>query len=64
MEMRLPAGTSDIEHSHPNEMVYVITGDLPGAAFDQDLMTSDMYLVHPEHPFQRTPELGSSASSL
>lgn len=26
VEMRLPAGTSDIEHSHPNEMVYFITG--------------------------------------
>ena len=26
VEMSLPAGTSDIEHSHPNEMVYFITG--------------------------------------
>ena len=40
-----------------------ILGDSPlGAAFDQDLMTNDMYLVHPEHPFQRTPELLRSAS--
>ena len=26
VEMSLPAGTSDIEHTHPNEMVYFITG--------------------------------------
>lgn len=26
LEMRLPAGTSDIEHSHPHEMVYFVTG--------------------------------------
>jgi len=26
VEMVLPAGTSDVEHSHPNEMVYFITG--------------------------------------
>ena len=26
VEMSLPAGTSDIEHSHPDEMVYFITG--------------------------------------
>ena len=26
VEMTLPAGTSDIEHSHPDEMVYFITG--------------------------------------
>ena len=26
VEMWLPAGTSDIEHSHPDEMVYFITG--------------------------------------
>ena len=26
VEMSLPAGTSDIEHSHPNEMVYFIRG--------------------------------------
>lgn len=26
VEMWLPAGTSDIEHSHPHEMVYFITG--------------------------------------
>ena len=26
VEMWLPAGTSDIEHSHPNEMVYFIKG--------------------------------------
>jgi mannose-6-phosphate isomerase-like protein (cupin superfamily) len=26
VEMLLPPGTSDIEHSHPNEMVYFITG--------------------------------------
>jgi mannose-6-phosphate isomerase-like protein (cupin superfamily) len=26
VEMSLAAGTSDIEHSHPNEMVYFITG--------------------------------------
>lgn len=25
-EMRLPAGSSDVEHSHPDEMVYFITG--------------------------------------
>jgi hypothetical protein len=29
--------------------------DLPrGAAFHQDFMTNDVYVVHPEHPFQRT----------
>ena len=29
--------------------------DLPrGAALYQDFMTNDVYLVHPEHPFQRT----------
>jgi hypothetical protein len=27
-------------------------------------MTTDMYLVHLEHPFQQTPELDSSASPL
>ncbi len=26
VEMSLPAGTTDIEHSHPDEMVYFITG--------------------------------------
>ena len=26
VEMWLPAGTSDIEHSHPHEMVYFIKG--------------------------------------
>lgn len=26
VEMFLPAGTSDIEHSHPNEMVYFLSG--------------------------------------
>lgn len=26
IEMWLPAGTTDIEHSHPNEMVYFISG--------------------------------------
>jgi hypothetical protein len=26
VEMWLPAGTSDIQHSHPNEMVYFIQG--------------------------------------
>jgi mannose-6-phosphate isomerase-like protein (cupin superfamily) len=26
VEMTLPAGTSDITHSHPNEVVYFITG--------------------------------------
>jgi beta-alanine degradation protein BauB len=26
IEMILPAGTTDIEHSHPNEMVYFISG--------------------------------------
>jgi mannose-6-phosphate isomerase-like protein (cupin superfamily) len=26
VEMTLPAGTSDIEHSHPDEMVYFISG--------------------------------------
>lgn len=26
VEMSLPAGTSDIEHSHPNEMVYFVKG--------------------------------------
>ena len=26
VEMSLPAGRSDIEHSHPHEMVYFITG--------------------------------------
>ena len=38
-------------------------GDLPlRLAVDQHLMSNDMYLVHPEHPLQRTPELNSSAS--
>ncbi len=26
LEMTLPAGTSDIEHSHPNETVYFVSG--------------------------------------
>ena len=26
VEMNLPAGTTDTEHSHPNEMVYFISG--------------------------------------
>ncbi len=26
LEMRVPAGTSDIEHSHPSEAVYFVSG--------------------------------------
>ncbi len=26
LEMKIPAGQTDIEHSHPNELVYFITG--------------------------------------
>ena len=26
LEMRLPAGTSDVEHSHPAEIVYFVKG--------------------------------------
>ncbi len=26
LEMRVPAGTSDIQHSHPNETVYFLSG--------------------------------------
>jgi hypothetical protein len=38
-------------------------GHLPlRPAFHQHLVTDDMHLVHPEHPFQRTAELGSPAS--
>ena len=26
LEMRVPAGTSDVEHSHPSEAVYFVSG--------------------------------------
>lgn len=37
LEMRLPPGTSDVEHSHPSELVYFLKGSkvrvhVPGAA--------------------------------
>jgi hypothetical protein len=35
-----------------------------GAAVDQHLMANDMYLVHLEHPLQRTRGAGSSAGPL
>ena len=64
VEMWLPAGTSDIEHSHPNEMVYFITGGkvrihLPGAEA-VELEIPDGYTMKHEPWTHRVENIGTT----
>lgn len=64
VEMRLPAGTSDIEHSHPHEMVYFIRGGkarvhLPdGSSVELDI--PDGHAMKHEPWTHRVENIGSS----
>jgi quercetin dioxygenase-like cupin family protein len=42
IEMRLPAGARDNEHSHPNEFVYFIKGSKAVIRVDGDAMELDI----------------------
>lgn len=64
LEMKLPAGTSDIEHSHPNEVVYFIKGSkvrvhLPGAD-PVELDPPDGFLLPHEPWTHRVENIGTT----
>ncbi len=64
VEMSLPAGTSDIEHSHPNEMVYFIMGGkvrihLPGGE-SVDLELPDGHVMKHEPWTHRVENIGAT----
>ena len=64
VEMRLPAGTSDIEHSHPNHMVYFIKGGkahihLPGGE-PVELEIPDGHVMKHEPWTHRVENIGTT----
>ncbi len=64
VEMSLPSGTSDIEHSHPNEMVYFITGGkvrihLPGGE-SVELELPDGHVMKHEPWTHRVENIGAT----
>jgi hypothetical protein len=64
VEMRLAAGTSDIEHSHPHEMVYFITGGkvrihLPGGE-SVELEIPDGHAMNHEPWTHRVENIGTT----
>ena len=64
VEMWLPAGTSDIQHSHPNEMVYFIKGGkarihLPGGE-SVEMEIPDAHVMKHEPWTHRVENIGST----
>lgn len=64
VEMFLPAGTSDIEHSHPNEMVYFVSGGqarihLPGGE-SVELEIADGHVMKHEPWTHRVENIGTT----